>query len=68
MLAGGYKYWAIPDSMGTPSGFYDAKTGFDIALDATYSLNITNSAGYTESYNVFRSYYVMNGEIEVKIV
>jgi len=65
--ANNYKYIAVPDTLGIPTKFEDANTGFIIAMNPPYSLTITNIYGVSETYNVFRSQYTLGGSVKIKI-
>ena len=47
-----YIYYSIPTSMGTPTFFVG---GFEGGFDKVATLNYTNSQGYTESYDIYKS-------------
>lgn len=51
-----YEYIAWPDSLGTPTRYYDPATGFDIAMDSVYQVTINSIL-----YNVARTYYAHGG-------
>lgn len=50
--AGEYIYFAIPSAFGTPSFFVG---GFEGGFDLLKSFSYTNSLGYKETYNVYKS-------------
>jgi len=67
MLAGGYKYWAFPQSMGTPTSWIDPDTTFPVAMDTAYNIDITNSFGVLIPYTVYRTYNTLGGSIRVTV-
>jgi hypothetical protein len=66
-VAGGYKYFAWPDVFGSPSSFTDQATGFPVAMQASYTVSITNAFGVTETYNVFRTQNILNSPITIVV-
>lgn len=68
MLAGGYKYWAYPTTMGLKTTWKDTSTGFDVAMNSTpQTVSLTNSFGVTQNYYVYRTYNILGGTINVQI-
>ena len=68
MLAGGYKYWAYPTTMGLKTTWKDVSTGFDVAMNSTpQTVSITNTFGITQNYYVYRTYNILGGTINVQI-
>lgn len=53
MLAGDYKYWAIPTSWPQPSDW--RLDGFVFPMEAPVLVNVTNAHGVSQDYNVYRS-------------
>lgn len=67
LLAGGYKWFCYPVSMGTRDNFYDLNTDFQIAMSAPQTLIITNEYGINTPYYCYRTYNVLNGPITIGI-
>ncbi len=61
----GYLQFAFPQSWGTVNSFKDQATNLDVAMEAPYVVNVTNSFGVLEPHNVYRSTNVLNGAITV---
>ena len=65
--AGNYKYFAWPTTFGSPASFKDAATNLDIAMEASYVVNITNVQGVAQDYNVFRTTNILGAAINVVV-
>ncbi len=63
---GEYIYYACPAGYGTPA-FYDKTTGFQASLVKVREENYTNSSGYTEEYQVWRSVHSGLGTLTVEV-
>ena len=64
----GYKYIAIPDSLiNKELVFKDAITKFDVPMLEIKNISITNKNGITNTYTLYRSYYLLNGDINIVI-
>lgn len=64
----GYKYIAIPDNLITRElVFKDAVTKFDVPMLEIKNISITNKNGITNTYTLYRSYYLLNGDINIVI-
>lgn len=61
-IAGGYKYFIIPVSTGTPTLFKDANTGFQIAMENPVSITLSHGA-----YNIYRTTNILNSAITITI-
>lgn len=66
--AGDYKYFAFATSQGTPQQFIDVATGFVVAMDAPFQVDITNNYGVVETYNVYRTYNQMGSAITIRVL
>lgn len=81
-LAGGYKYFAFPNTAPNPTLFKDSTTNLAIAMaDATDSytdtnagiysfqlVSVTNTYGVTIDYRVYRSKYILGSSIQINII
>ena len=65
--AGDYKYFAYPAVMGTATTFKDDSTNLDVAMEALYTVSITNSYGISTTYNVHRTTNVLGSTIDIII-
>lgn len=64
----GYKYIAIPDNIINHAlTFKDAITKFDVAMKEITNFQITHKSGITNTYTLFRSFYLLNGDITITI-
>ena len=68
-LLGGatYKYIVYPASFGMATTFTDTGTGFAIAMEAPYTVPVTNSFGQTTNYNVHRTTNILNSAINIAV-
>lgn len=64
---GGYKYIVFPASWNDPSQFVDPATNFDVPMIKRNNIDITNVNGVTQTYKVFRSVNILNGDITIRI-
>ena len=62
-----YKVFCIPSSMGTPTSFKDASTGFAVPFNAPYAVSVTNSFGVVATYDVYQSTNMLGGAVTVAI-
>lgn len=67
MLAGGYKWFCYPVSMGTRTNFYDVNTSFPIAMNVPQTISITNDFGVTLNYYCYRTFNMLGGAITIGI-
>ena len=82
LSAGNYKYFASPDSLGSPSSFFDPVNNFPISMatsadDPAYSnvangysydlVSVTNAQSVTTNYRVYRSQYVLGGTLTMRV-
>jgi hypothetical protein len=65
--AGGYKYIAYPAVYGTATQFKDQMTNFNVAMQAPYTVSVTNTFGQTTSYNVHRTTNVLGSSINIVV-
>jgi len=65
--AGGYKYIAYPAVYGTATQFTDQLTNFNVAMQAPYTVSVTNTFGQTTSYNVHRTTNVLGSSINIVV-
>jgi hypothetical protein len=63
----GYVYFSFPTAWGLASTFKDTATNLDVAMEAPYTVSVTNSFGVTHNYNVHRSTNVLNGAINIAV-
>ena len=64
---GGYKYLVFPASWGDPSQFVDPKTNFDVPMEKHDNITIVNENGISQTYKVYRSTNVLNGDITIRV-
>ena len=65
-----YKYFAWPSDLGTldpTTGFIDTQTGFPVAFNPHFNVTVTNAFGLTETYVVYRSYFKLNGAMNIQV-
>ena len=67
MLAGGYKYICYPVILGVATNFIDLGTGFPVAMDAPYTVLVTNTFGQTTNYRVHRTYNTLGGALTIVV-
>ncbi len=83
LAAGGRKFFATPDAMGSVNDFIDPDTGFNVAMadvnqDPAYShvapsgysyalVTVTNAFAVATLYRLWRSQNVLNGTITVRM-
>ena len=67
MLAGGYKWFCYPVSMGTRSNFYDVNNSFAVAMNTPQIINITNDFGVAADYYCYRTFNMLGGTIEIGV-
>ena len=67
MLAGGYKWFCYPTSMGTRENFYDVNTSFPVAMNNVVIINITNDFGVATDYYCYRTFNMLGGNITIGI-
>lgn len=60
-----YKYFAWPTTYGIPTSFKDAATGFNVPMEASYVVNLTNAFGDAQNYNVFRTTNIIGAAIDI---
>lgn len=65
--AGNYKYFCYPVSFGTATTFKDSSTNLDIAMEAVYTVSVTNAYGVTQNYNVHRTTNILGSSISIII-
>ena len=67
-VGAGYKYLAIPTVLISKSLiFKDAITNYDVPMVETTEVGITHKSGILNNYTLFRSYYLLNGDVSIKI-
>jgi hypothetical protein len=64
---GDYKYLAFPTSWGTPTSFKDNATMLTVPMEASYVVNLTNSFGVAEDYNVYRTTNILGADITILV-
>jgi hypothetical protein len=64
---GDYKYFSYPSLMGTATTFKDSSTNLDVAMEALYTVSITNAYGVSTTYNVHRTTNVLGSTINIII-
>jgi hypothetical protein len=82
-VSGGYKYFCIPDSFGSPNSFKDDATNLTVAMatnsdDVFYSniangiyyglVSVTNVNGNTTNYKVYRTKNILGGSITIDVL
>jgi hypothetical protein len=67
MVAGGYKWFCYPTSMGTRVNFIDTDTGIEVPMMSPEMIDITNSYAVTQSYYCYRTFYELNGAIKITV-
>ena len=65
--AGDYKYFTYPALMGTATTFKDSATNLDVAMEALYTVSVTNTYGVATTYNVHRSTNVLGSTLDIII-
>jgi len=65
--AGDYKYFCYPSSFGTATVFKDTATNLNVAMEAVYTVSVTNIYGITQNYNVHRTTNILGGSINILI-
>jgi len=66
-VAGDYKYFAYPAVLGTATTFKDSSTNLDVAMEALYTVSITNPYGVSTTYNVHRTTNILGSSINIII-
>ena len=66
-VAGDYKYFAYPALMGTATTFKDSSTNLDVAMEALYTVSITNPYSVSTTYNVHRTTNILGSSINIII-
>ena len=64
---GGYKCIAYPAAWGNVTQFIDPKTTFEVPMRAMPNVEITNGFGISQTYKVYRSTNVLNGDITIRV-
>lgn len=64
---GGYKCIAYPAAWGNVRQFIDPKTTFEVPMRAMPNVEITNGFGISQTYKVYRSTNVLNGDITIRV-
>jgi hypothetical protein len=64
---GGYKYVCYSSALGTATSFKDSSTLLDIAMEASYTVSITNTYGVTQTYRVHRTTNVLSSAITIVV-
>ena len=62
-----YKYICYPSAWGTASTFKDASTGFNVPMEAVYTVSVTNTFGSTTTYNVHRTTNMIGGALDIVV-
>jgi len=62
-----YKYIAYPAALGTATNFDDHDTGFNVPMDAVYTVMVTNAFGAATLYNVHRTWNQMGGVVTIDV-
>lgn len=65
--AGDYKYIVYPVVFGQKSSFFDQSTGFVVAMEAPYIIEITNDYGISTDYYVHRTTNTIVGTITIGV-
>ena len=65
--SGGYKYFCYPVSMGQRYNFIDDATDLEVSMDDPKIVSVTNNFGITKDYYVYRSYYVLNAALKIRV-
>lgn len=66
-VGGGYKWIAYPTAWGLKTTFKDTATNLDVAMQAAYTLAITNTFGQTTNYYVHRTTNILGGAINIAV-
>jgi hypothetical protein len=64
MLGGGYKYICYPSTLGTATTFKDGGNQ-NVAMEAPYTVSVTNVNGVTTNYNVHRTTNTLAGAVTI---
>lgn len=65
--AGGYKWFCFPVTMGQRFNFIDDATDLEVAMDDYKIVSVTNEFGIIQDYYAYRSYYVLNAALKIKV-
>lgn len=65
--ANDYKYICYAAALGTATSFVDAATGFAVAMEAPYTVSLTNAFGQTTNYNVHRTTNTIASAINIVV-
>lgn len=60
-----YKYIAYPKIWGLANSFTDANSGFAVAMEAPYIVNVTNDFGANTDFYVYRTTNVLNSATNI---
>lgn len=66
-MAGDYKYFCYPTTLGTATTFKDSSTNLDVAMESPYLISVTNTYGTTLSYRVHRTTNILGSSINIII-
>jgi hypothetical protein len=66
-VGGGYKYLAYPAALGTATVFKDQSNNLPVAMEAPYTVSVTNAFGVTTPYNVHRTTNILGGSITIVV-
>lgn len=66
-VAGDYKYFCYPTTLGTATTFKDSSTNLDVAMESPYLVSVTNAYGITLSYRVHRTTNILGSSISIII-
>ena len=66
-VAGGYKYFCYPTTLGTATTFKDSSNNLDVSMEALYTVSITNIYGVVLTYNIHRTTNILGSSINIII-
>jgi len=65
--SGGYKWFCFPVYMGQRLNFIDDATDLEVSMDDPKVVNVTNDFGVTQAYYAYRSYFVLNAALKIRV-
>ena len=67
LLAGGYKWFCYPVTMGIRTEFKDLDTNYGVAMNTVEIVSVTNDYGITEDYYCYRTFNILGGAISIGV-
>jgi hypothetical protein len=63
-----YKVFCFPQAWAAPVSFKDQATGFNVPMQASYPIAVTNLFGQIETYDCYRTVNIIGGAINIVVV